>query len=102
MGNVLDHLLKVEADASALVNDAQNEADRRVRGNEEKNRIAFEERIKTEIQEHEKIFNNEKERINNQYNKALQEYRDEISTVTVDEERFSGLLNEYLLKIVHS
>jgi len=85
-----------------LVDDAQHEADRRVRENEEKNRIAFEDRIKIEIQTQESIFNNEKEKINNQYNQALREYRDEISTVTVDEERFSGLLNEYLSKIVYS
>ena len=102
MGNVLDHLLKVEAEASALVNDAQNEADKRIRENEEKNRIAFDEKIKLEIQTQESIFNSEKEKTNSQYYQALQEYRDEISKIIIDEERFSGLLNEYLSKIVSS
>jgi len=37
----LEHLLKIESDAAALVSDAQEEADRRVQESEKKNRENF-------------------------------------------------------------
>ncbi|MCL2804507.1 MAG: hypothetical protein FWD26_01025 [Treponema sp.] len=96
MGNVLDHLLKIEAEASAMVFEAQAEADRRISENEEKNRLCYEERLKLEIQKQESLLETEKKRINDQYQKALDDYREEISRVNINEQRFSVLLNEYL------
>ena len=93
--SVLDLLLKVEAEAAALVNDAQAEADRRIHDNEEKKRIAFDERIKKEIQKQELSFKDEKEKINSLYENALEDYRNEIKNVTSDENRFCDLLNKY-------
>ena len=94
--NTLEHLLEVEASASAMVNDAHLEADRRVRENDEKNRIAYEERYKSEIHAREESLKIKKEETKIKYQKALDDYRREISGVNVDEKRFSVLFNSYL------
>ena len=93
--SVLDLLLKAEAEAAALVNDAQIEADRRIHDNEEKNRVYFDDQIKKEIQKQELDLVNEKEKINILYENALEDYRDEIKNITSDENRFCDLLNKY-------
>jgi len=94
--NVLDHLLKVEAEAAALVTDAQNEADRRIHDNEEKNRAVFEERLKEETHKQETSLKKEKEEINARYQTALDNFHEEIKSVNACEPRFCALLNEYL------
>jgi vacuolar-type H+-ATPase subunit H len=92
----LDQLLKIEAKAAALVKDAQEEADRRIQKNEEANRAAHDQKIKTEVQLLEDKYLNEKDIINKNYQKKLDEYKDEISSLELNTERFSTLLNEYL------
>jgi len=94
--NTLDHLLEVEADAAAMVNAAQEEADRRVHENEERNRLEFEERFKAEIHAREESLKIKKEETKIKYQKALDAYKDEISNINVDEKKFSALFNEYL------
>ena len=94
--NTLDHLLEIEASAAAMVNSAQEEADKRVRENEEKNRITFEERYKSEIQTREESLVKKRIKIEEQYQKALDDYRREVFSIIVDEEKFSVLFNRYL------
>jgi vacuolar-type H+-ATPase subunit H len=94
--NTLDHLLQIETRASALVNDAQAEADRRIHENEEKNHTLYEERYRAKVQELEASLKEEKEKIKIRYQKELDEYREEISMVDVNVESFSALLNDYL------
>jgi vacuolar-type H+-ATPase subunit H len=94
--NTLDHLLQIEAQAAALVSDAQAEADRRIHENEEKNRAAYEEHFKAEIQARETSLKKEKDKIKEQYDKAIEEYRKEISAINFNAEKFSALLNDYL------
>jgi len=94
--STLEHLLTVEAEASSLVNEAQSEADRLIRENEEKRRAMYEERIKTEIKSREADLEREKERIKKQYSQALDDYRSGLSDVKSDEKRFCSLLNEYI------
>ncbi|MCL2759550.1 MAG: hypothetical protein FWD22_05000 [Treponema sp.] len=99
MGNTtLEHLLEVEAEASAMVENAQKEADKRIRENEEKNRKAYEDRLKIELQKCELTLKEEKEKIKELYQKTLDEYRREIFGIKPDEQGFSALLNEYLKK----
>jgi hypothetical protein len=92
----LDHLLKIEAEAAALVNEAQAEADRRTHENEEKNRVAHEERHRAEAGKRELSLKDEIEKFKSQYQESLDEYRKEISGVIVNEERFFALFNEYI------
>jgi len=94
--SVLDHLLKVEAEAAALIRDAQDEADRRVHENEEKNRAAYEERLKAQIQIQELSLKEEKEKIDSRYKEALDEFREKIKNISADDNNFRALLNEYL------
>jgi len=94
--NTLDHLLQIEANAAALVSDAQAEADRRIHESEAKNREAYEERFKVEAQKLEESLKNEKEKIKSEYQKALDEYRAEISGININVDNFCALLNGYL------
>jgi vacuolar-type H+-ATPase subunit H len=94
--NTLEHLLKIEAEAAALVNDAQAEADRRIHENEEKNRKIYEERFKTEAQTRESALVKEKEKLKEQYQRTLEEYRNGISNAKTDMEKFSELFNRYV------
>ena len=94
--NALEHLLKTEAQAAALVNDAQEEADRRIQENDEKNRIIFEERYKDEVDKRRLLLDNEKVKIKELYQKELDDYKNEISRVTVNNEKFSVLMNNLI------
>jgi vacuolar-type H+-ATPase subunit H len=94
--NTLDHLLEVEARAAVMVSDAQSEADRRIRENEEKNRAHFDEKLKSETQKNQAQLKNEIEKIKNIYNKTLDDYRRELSLININEREFCSLLNSFL------
>jgi len=94
--NTLEHLLKIEAEAAALVNDAQAEADRRIHENEEQNRKNYEERFKVEAQKREAALRKEKDKLKEQYQQMLEDYRNGISTAKTDVEKFSALFNRYV------
>ena len=94
--NTLDLLLMVEAKAAALINDAQAEADRRIHDSEEKQHAVYEERFRVEIQAQEALLQKNSEKIKEQYQQMLDEYRREISGIDVDTEHFSKLVNEYI------
>jgi len=94
--NTLDHLLKIEAEAAALVNDAQAEADRRIHENEEKMRTSYEERFRLEAQARELSLKNETNKLKEQYQNEIDDYVKEISSINVDVERFTSLFNRYI------
>jgi len=90
---VLGHLLKIEAEAAALVNDAQAEADRRVLEAEKQNHAAYEERYRREGEKLENEFQSLKENIRRQYQTELESYSNKITSLPVDVNRFSALLD---------
>ncbi|MDR0501838.1 MAG: hypothetical protein LBH16_00805 [Treponema sp.] len=94
--NTLDHLLEIEAEAAALVKDAQAEADRRIHENEEKNRASYDEFFKQESYRLEASLSGEKEKITEQYQKAIDEYRKEISGVNTDINKFASMFDKFL------
>ena len=94
--NTLDRLLEVEAKAGAMVKDAQEEAQRRINECEEKNRIAFDECYKEQLQAHQKRIIKIREDVKQKYQNTIDEYRSEISSVKADTEKFNALLNSYL------
>jgi vacuolar-type H+-ATPase subunit H len=94
---VLDHLLKIESEAAALVKDAQAEADNRVTEAEKKNRAAFDKRYLEESQRLEQGFLQSKELAKQQYQKELETYKEKISSVKVNNDRFSNLLDSLVL-----
>jgi len=94
---VLDHLLKIEAEAAALVNEAQAEADKRITEAEKQNRAAYDKRFIEENQRLEKGFLQSKELAREQFNKELETYKEKISSIPVDNDRFSSLLDTLVL-----
>ena len=96
--NTLDYLLEIEAQAAAMIKDAQVEADMRIHENEEKNNRTFDDRYKIEAHESESLLKKEIDRLKEQYHQKLEDYRKEISGINVDTENFSFLFNDYLTK----
>jgi len=94
----IDHLLQIEAKAAALVNDAQASADKRIHESEEKNRASYEERFRVEAQRFESSLKKEIDNTRKEYQKALDEYRREISGMDVNAENFCAVLNGCLAK----
>jgi len=94
---VLGHLLEIESEAAALVDDAQAEADRRITEAEKQNRIAYEERYRAENNRLESELRSTKERAQQQYQKELESYKIKIAAVSADTDRFSDLLSNFLL-----
>ena len=94
--SALDHLLEIEARAAAIVNDAQQEADRRIHENEEKNRVTFDERCKAQMQKHQAEVKKIIEDNKNLYQNTLDQYQNGISEIKADTQKFNSLLNEYL------
>jgi vacuolar-type H+-ATPase subunit H len=95
-GNTLDHLLKIEEKAAALVSDAETEALKRIHDAEEKCRADYEERMKEASRTFEASLKDEENKTKERYRKALEDYRSEISGIQADEKRFAALFNEYL------
>jgi vacuolar-type H+-ATPase subunit H len=94
---VLDHLLKIEAEAAALVNDAQAEADNRITEAEKQNRAAYEKRFREENAILEKGLLQSKKLARQRYQEELETYKAKISSVHVNNDRFSALLDRLVL-----
>ncbi|MDR0878803.1 MAG: hypothetical protein LBN21_12185 [Treponema sp.] len=95
---VLAHLLKVESEAAALVDDAQAEADRRITDGEKQNRAAYDERYGREAAEEEADYQKEIESVKNQYKKELEAYKEKLNAINADTGRFEALMEELLAK----
>jgi regulator of protease activity HflC (stomatin/prohibitin superfamily) len=94
---VIDHLLKIESDAAALINDAQAEADRHIMEADKESRAAFDKRFLEESQRLEKEFLQAKELARQQFQKELETYKEKISSVHVNNDRFSAMLDSLVL-----
>jgi regulator of protease activity HflC (stomatin/prohibitin superfamily) len=95
--DVLDHLLKIESEAAALVNEAQAEADNRITGAEKQNRVAYDRRFREESAILEEEFLQSKELARQRYQEELEAYKEKISSVHVNYDRFSTLLDSLVL-----
>jgi F0F1-type ATP synthase membrane subunit b/b' len=93
---ILGHLLKIEAEAAALVRDAQAEADRRVDEGEKQNRAAYDGRYRAEAARLEAEYQKEKEKVNDQYQKELEAYCEKLNAINADTGRFSASLEALL------
>ena len=90
----LEYLLKIEAEAVSLTNEAQAEAERRIIEAEKKNRIQYEATYHKEVEKLEAEINKLKKNIKKQYQKEIANYKEKISAVTVNTGKFSALLND--------
>ncbi|MDR3276282.1 MAG: hypothetical protein LBT11_03555 [Treponema sp.] len=89
--NILQHLLEIEGQAEALVNDAQTEADRRVQEAEKEHRAVYEERYAREIAAQEAQYREEFAGMEERYRRTLEEYRSGLDREPADRGKFSAL-----------
>jgi hypothetical protein len=96
--DILRHLLDVETDAQALVDDAQAEADRRTAEMEKQNRARYEERYTREAAILDSRYESEIGAIKDEYNRQLDEYRLGLDDRKPDYAEFCRLLDGFLEK----
>jgi vacuolar-type H+-ATPase subunit H len=94
---VLDHLLHIEAEAAALVDNAQAEADKRLTEAEKKSRADYEDRYRKETERLESEYLDSKKKMQQHYREELNAYKEKISSVPVDISRFSALLDKLMM-----
>jgi F0F1-type ATP synthase membrane subunit b/b' len=96
--NVLGHLLKIEAEASALVDDAQAEADRRVAEAEKRSRSRYDEEYSRRAAGLEAAYSGEINQVKADYRNRIEEYRRSLEAISTDQDRFAALLDRFLAK----
>ena len=95
--DILQHLLEIEGQAAALVDDAQAEADRRVKAAEEQNRLAYDQSYQVLIAGLNKEYRKASEDVKTEYNKLIDQYRTSLKGMPMQNERFSGLAYSLLV-----
>jgi hypothetical protein len=95
---LLDHLLKIEAEAAALVDGAQAEVDRRASEAERHNRARYEERYGQESAALEAAYQREIAGIKEYYKEELDAYRESLNHIKTDTDRFSTLMTALLTR----
>ena len=94
---ILQHLLELENKAATLVNDAQEEADRRVSEGEKLNRKSHDELYAREVEALEGHFALELSAIKEDYRLQLEVYHESLKTRPFDRLAFSSLAEKLLV-----
>ncbi|MDR2631119.1 MAG: hypothetical protein LBC60_09370 [Spirochaetaceae bacterium] len=94
--DVLRHLLAVEAEASALVDNAQAEADRRITEGEKQNRLVYDEEYGRETARLEGRYGETIAQIKKDYKKQLDSYRESLDAIPVHTEAFARVVECFL------
>jgi vacuolar-type H+-ATPase subunit H len=92
----LRHLLQVEAEAAALMDDAQAEADKRLAEGEARNRQLYDERYGKAVAELDIGYEKELALVKGRYEEELNAYRKGLETIIVHDERFLALARKLL------
>ncbi|GHV53554.1 hypothetical protein AGMMS49579_12530 [Spirochaetia bacterium] len=95
---VLGHLLQIEAEAAALVDDAQAEADRRIAEGERQNRSRYDEQYGKEAAELEQGYEKTTAAVKADYQHQIESYRKSLDAITVNRDRFNVLMDDLLGK----
>jgi vacuolar-type H+-ATPase subunit H len=94
--DVLRHLLLMEADAAALVEDAQTEADRRIAEGENRARARYDERYAAAAAKQEDRYQAELAGVNGEFQSRLEEYRQSLLSLALHGDDFNALVDELL------
>jgi len=100
---ILQHLLDLEKQAAALVNNAQDELDLKVSEGEKQNRLRSEELYAGELEVQEKTYIGNIAAARENYRVQLEEYRESLKTqpvnpvYTVNPEAFNNLAKKFLI-----
>jgi hypothetical protein len=95
---LLEHLLKIEAEAASLVDEAQAEVDRRAGEAERQNRARYEEQYGRETAALEEAYHREIEGVKAYYKEELDAYRQSLDRIKMDKGRFSALMTAFLTR----
>ena len=96
--DVLRHLLGIEEQAAALVNDAESESDRRVKEAEERNRLAYDGAYQKLIADLEAEYQTNEAAAKEEYSRTLLEFRRSLETMSKRKDDFSALAFSLLVK----
>ncbi|MDR0403714.1 MAG: hypothetical protein LBH35_09025 [Treponema sp.] len=95
-GDVLRHLLEIEARAAALVDDAQAEADRRIKTAEERNRERYEEAYRLRMEALEAEYGRKTAAAETEYRAKLDLYRKNLDATPLHVDDFFRLAEKLL------
>ena len=95
--DVLEHILRLEARAAALVDEAKKEADRRIAENEKINREKHEAAYGEKAALLEERYNAEINALRDEYSKTLVKYREELASHSVNTAAFNAMAETLLL-----
>jgi len=95
--NVLQHLLDLEKQTSALVDEAQAEADRKLSEGEKLSRAKSDEAYAREFSALEEKYKKDLNDVKTNYRQQLDNYRESIEAQTLNRGAFSRLAQEFLL-----
>ena len=93
---VLQHLLNLEAQAAAMIDDAQAEADRKIAGQEKQNRIHYDEVYAREVEKLEASYIRDISAVRANYQKELEAYRENLKNMPLNAGAFSSLAEKFL------
>ncbi|MDR2144353.1 MAG: hypothetical protein LBP29_08295 [Treponema sp.] len=95
-GDVLRHLLEIETQAAAMVDDAQAEADKRIKASEEQNRERYEEEYRRRVEHLEAEYREKIGIAKAEYQAKLDAYRENLDAMTLYFNDFSCLAEKLL------
>ena len=96
--NVISHLLNVEAQASDLVKEAQDEANRRLSSVHKKADAEFKEKFDKIVAELEKSYNERISAIDEKHKKILEEYKSSVENAEQNKDNFNVFLKKVLIE----
>ncbi len=91
--DALNHLLEVEKNATALINDAAVEADRRLSEARAKYNSEYKIRYDKQIAQLESEYQKSHQQISDKYQKEIDSYKESLVAKTQDSKAFSALLD---------
>ncbi|MDR1216502.1 MAG: hypothetical protein LBK25_07465 [Treponema sp.] len=94
--DVLQHLLKVEAEAASLANDAAMEADRRIALAEKQNYLRYEEQFAKTSTECEAKYNGDIVAVQVSYQQKLDVFRQGLDSMREYKDGFNRLMESFL------
>jgi regulator of protease activity HflC (stomatin/prohibitin superfamily) len=93
---LLENLLKIEAEAASLANEAQAELGRRIDEAERQNRSRYEEQYGKAAAAHEAAYQQEIAGVKAHYKEELDTYQESLGRIAIDQGRFSALMTALL------
>ena len=96
--NVFRHLLEVEGQAAALIDEAQAEADRRLAEAERRSQARYKEQYGKEAARLDEEYAQQLIAITEAYNSQLDEYQQSLESMIVNPAQFRTLLNSYIIE----